>query len=78
MNSKLFEKVIELAASRNIRVVTGKYGAGVVACTALAFVGGLFGGPVGLAVGGFLGGLAAYGISSSENRNNNFFFSFQI
>lgn len=71
---KLFEKVIELANARHIHVVVREYGAGAVACTALSFAGGLLGGPVGLAVGGFLGGLAAYGISSWANRNQFFLF----
>lgn len=69
---KLLEKAIELANSRHIHVVAREYGAGAVACTAVSFVGGLFGGPMGLAVGGLLGGLAAYGISYWANRNQFF------
>lgn len=75
---KLFEKVIELANIRHIHVVAQEYGAGAVACTALSFAGGLLGGPVGLAVGGFLGGLTAYGMSRWANRNQIFFYLFKF
>lgn len=71
---RFLEKVIELTNSSHIHVVARRYGVSAAACTGISFVGGLFGGPLGLAVGGLLGGLTAYGISHWTNRNQFSFF----
>lgn len=54
-----------LADNHNLRVTLKQSGKGAVVCGAMCFIGGLLGGPPGLAIGGTLGGITAYRMSNS-------------
>ncbi|XP_055303409.1 protein C19orf12 homolog [Sitodiplosis mosellana] len=49
-----------LADNQNMRVTLKQSGKGAAICGAICFVGGLVAGPLGLAVGGTIGGVTAY------------------
>lgn len=67
---KLLEKVIELANSRHIDVEEKfSNAANLIAYTVISFVGVLFFGPMGLAVGILFVGLTAYVISHWAKSN---------
>lgn len=55
-----------LADNHNMRVTLKQSGKGAVVCGAICFIGGLLGGPVGLAIGGTVGGVTAYKMSGSK------------
>lgn len=55
-----------LTDNRNMRVTLKQSGKGAAVCGAMCFIGGLIAGPVGLAVGGSLGGVTAYRMSNSK------------
>lgn len=78
-----------LTDDQNMRVTIKNSGKGALVCGASCFVGGIVAGPVGMAIGGTLGGLKAWhmsrGISNSTRKNNelwtyddSFFFFFFI
>lgn len=79
---EVIETVIELAKKRNIKVTKiynkEKYAIGAFGCTVCSLAGGLFGGPIGLGIGGLVGGLAAYGYHywTSDDGNNHTKFNF--
>lgn len=54
-----------LADNHNLRVTLKQSGKGAAVCGAMCFIGGLLGGPPGLAIGGTLGGITAYRMSNS-------------
>lgn len=56
----------QIADHENIRFTVKQSGKGALVCGGLCFVGGLLGGPVGMAVGGTLGGITAYRMTGSE------------
>lgn len=63
-----------LADNQNLRVTVQQSGKGAAICGAMCFIGGLIGGPAGLAIGGTLGGVTAYRMTSSKfnvKRNTN-------
>lgn len=62
-----------LADNHNMRVAVQKSGIGALICGACCFVGGLLGGPVGLAAGGTIGGITAYRMSGSKCELKMFF-----
>lgn len=49
-----------LADNHNLRVTLQKSGKGALICGTCCFIGGLVAGPVGLAIGGTVGGITAY------------------
>lgn len=55
-----------LADNKNIRFTVKQSGKGAAVCGAMCFIGGLIAGPVGLAVGGTLGGVTAYRMTNSN------------
>lgn len=55
-----------LTDNRNMRVTLKQSGKGAAVCGAMCFIGGLIAGPVGLAVGGTVGGVTAYRMSGSK------------
>ncbi|XP_023167190.1 protein C19orf12 homolog [Drosophila hydei] len=61
---ELMEAIAIIADERNIRVAVKQSGKGTAICAACCFAGGLLMGPVGLAVGGAAGGIAAYKMTS--------------
>lgn len=56
----------QIADNEKIRFTVKQSGKGALVCGGLCFVGGLLAGPVGMAVGGTLGGLTAYRMTGSE------------
>ncbi|EDW06215.1 protein C19orf12 homolog [Drosophila mojavensis] len=65
---ELMEAIAIIADERNIRVAVKQSGKGTAICAACCFAGGLLMGPVGLAVGGAAGGIAAYKLTSGTFR----------
>ncbi|TDG39980.1 hypothetical protein AWZ03_013599 [Drosophila navojoa] len=65
---ELMEAIAIIADERNIRVAVKQSGKGTAICAACCFAGGLLMGPVGLAVGGAAGGIAAYKMTSGTFR----------
>lgn len=70
-----------LADKENILFTVKQSGKGAIVCGSMCFVGGLLGGPIGMAVGGTLGGLTAYRMTGGEYRltlglNKHFIFLF--
>ncbi|XP_064540266.1 protein C19orf12 homolog [Drosophila montana] len=61
---ELMEAIAIVADERNIRVAVKQSAKGTAICAACCFAGGLLMGPVGLAVGGAAGGIAAYKVTS--------------
>lgn len=69
LNTKeLMDAVAILADDNNIRANLKHSAKGALICGASCFVGGVLGGPVGLAVGGTIGAISAYRISSGILR----------
>lgn len=58
--------IAALADNENIRFTVRQSAKGAMVCGAMCFVGGLVAGPVGLAVGGTLGGVTAYRLTGSK------------
>lgn len=75
-----------LADNHNLRVTVQKSGKGALICGTCCFIGGLVAGPVGLAIGGTVGGITAYksagrmlsrfSLNSETIKFNSFFLSF--
>lgn len=63
----LMDGVAILSDDRNLRVTIRQSGKGALICGASCFVGGLVAGPVGMAVGGTLGGLKAWHMSKGKS-----------
>ncbi|ALC48174.1 CG11671 [Drosophila busckii] len=63
-NRELMQAIAIVADERNIRVAIKQTGKGTAVCAACCFAGGLLMGPVGMAVGGAAGGIAAYKMTS--------------
>ncbi|EDV95453.1 protein C19orf12 homolog [Drosophila grimshawi] len=61
---ELMEAIAIIADERNIQVAMKQTGKGTAICAACCFAGGMLMGPVGLAVGGAAGGIAAYKMTS--------------
>lgn len=55
-----------LAENHNMRATVRQSGKGALIAGACCFVGGLVGGPVGMAAGGTIGGITAYRMAGSE------------
>lgn len=66
--SAFMEAVATLMDDHNLRVSIQQSGKGALVCGACSFIGGLLAGPVGLAVGGTLGGLKAWHMSKGKKR----------
>ncbi|XP_017134049.1 protein C19orf12 homolog [Drosophila elegans] len=65
---ELMEAIAIVADERNVRVTVKQSGKGAAICAACSFAGGMLLGPVGLAVGGAAGGIAAYKMTSGSFR----------
>lgn len=65
---EFLQGVATLADNENIRFAVKQSGKGAFVCGTMCFVGGLLGGPVGMAVGGTLGGITAYRMVGREYR----------
>ncbi|XP_017029245.1 protein Nazo [Drosophila kikkawai] len=65
---ELMEAIAIVADERNVRVAVKQSGKGAAICAACSFAGGMLLGPVGLAVGGAAGGIAAYKMTSGTFR----------
>ncbi|XP_017062931.1 protein C19orf12 homolog [Drosophila eugracilis] len=65
---ELMEAIAIVADDRNVRVAVKQSGKGAAICAACSFAGGMLLGPVGLAVGGAAGGVAAYKMTSGSFR----------
>lgn len=65
---ELMEAIAIVADEQNVRVAVKQSGKGTAICAACCFAGGLLMGPVGLAVGGAAGGIAAYKMTSGSFR----------
>jgi len=65
---ELMEAIAIVADERNVRVAVKQSGKGAAICAACSFAGGMLLGPVGLAVGGAAGGIAAYKMTSGKRR----------
>lgn len=63
---ELMEAIAIVADEQNIRVAVKQSAKGTAICAACCFAGGLLMGPVGLAVGGAAGGIAAYKVTCGE------------
>lgn len=57
---EFLEGVAILADNHNVRVTVKQSGKGAIVCGVCSFIGGLIAGPLGLAVGGTVGGITAY------------------
>ncbi|XP_017006667.2 protein Nazo [Drosophila takahashii] len=65
---ELMEAIAIVADERQVRVAVKQSGKGAAICAACSFAGGMLLGPVGLAVGGAAGGIAAYKMTSGTFR----------
>ncbi|KAH8309990.1 hypothetical protein KR044_004248 [Drosophila immigrans] len=65
---ELMEAIAIVADEENVRVAVKQSGKGTAICAACCFAGGMLMGPVGLAVGGAAGGIAAYKMTSGTFR----------
>lgn len=69
INTKaLLDGVAILTDDHNIRVTVKQSARGALVCGASCFVGGLLAGPVGMAIGGTIGGLQAYRMTHGQFR----------
>lgn len=68
--NQLLSAVAVLTDDHNMRITMKKSGKGALVCGASCFIGGLIAGPVGLAIGGTLGGLQAWNMSKGSNHVN--------
>lgn len=67
INAKEFlDGVAIIADNHNVRVTLKQSGKGAIICGVCCFIGGVIAGPPGLAVGGTVGGITAYRMSSSK------------
>ncbi|KAG4068743.1 hypothetical protein HA402_002434 [Bradysia odoriphaga] len=62
----LFDAIAILSQERNMRVTVKHSAKGALICGASCFVGGLVAGPVGMAVGGTVGGISAWKMSQGQ------------
>uniref|UniRef100_A0A1A9UUY5 Uncharacterized protein n=1 Tax=Glossina austeni TaxID=7395 RepID=A0A1A9UUY5_GLOAU len=67
-NRELIQAISVIADERNVRVAVKQCGKGAAICAAGSFVGGMLLGPLGLAIGGAAGGLAAYKATQGSFR----------
>ncbi|XP_068159118.1 protein Nazo-like [Drosophila tropicalis] len=65
---ELMSAIAIVADDQNVRVTVKQSGKGAAICCACSFAGGMLLGPVGLAVGGAAGGIAAYKLTSGSFR----------
>ena len=63
---ELMRAIALIADERNIRVTMKQSGKGALICAAFSFMGGMLLGPMGLALGGAAGGVAAYKATSGS------------
>lgn len=63
---ELMEAIAIVSDEHNVRVALKQSGKGAAVCAACCFAGGVLLGPVGLAVGGAAGGVAAYKMTSGK------------
>lgn len=69
INTKaLLDGVAILTDDHNVRVTVKQSARGALVCGASCFVGGLLAGPVGMAIGGTIGGLQAYRMTNGQFR----------
>ncbi|XP_058467010.1 protein C19orf12 homolog [Malaya genurostris] len=68
---ELMEAVGMLTDQRNVRVTIKSSAKGAMVCGTTCFIGGLLGGPVGLAVGGTIGAIGAGMMSKGKFRSVN-------
>ncbi|KAJ6637561.1 Protein Nazo [Pseudolycoriella hygida] len=66
---EFFDGVAILTDQRNMRVTMKQSAKGAMICGASSFAGGLVFGPVGLAIGGIIGGLSAWQMSKDEFKS---------
>lgn len=64
---EFLEGVAILADNHNIRVTLKQSGKGAIVCGVCSFIGGVIAGPLGLALGGTVGGITAYRMTGKES-----------
>ncbi|XP_037028652.1 protein C19orf12 homolog [Bradysia coprophila] len=64
--NELFDAIAILTQEQNMRVTVKQSAKGALICGASCFVGGLVAGPVGMAVGGTVGGISAWKMSQGQ------------
>ncbi|XP_055844099.1 protein C19orf12 homolog [Episyrphus balteatus] len=67
-NRELMKAISIVSDNANVRVCVKQSGKGAMVCGAICLAGGLLLGPPGLAIGGTVGGLTAYKMSSGTFR----------
>ncbi|XP_030378217.1 protein C19orf12 homolog [Scaptodrosophila lebanonensis] len=65
---ELMEAIAIIADEQQVRVAVKQSAKGAAICAASSFAGGMLMGPVGLAIGGAAGGIAAYKMTSGKFR----------